>query len=99
MATGPEHYKEAERLLTESVVAPSLNLALAKAFQANAHATLALVAARVPIPRDHRAWAEAFNGEPAPEPVERTWCARCNKHTGPNPANACPACNLRLVKP
>jgi uncharacterized protein (DUF934 family) len=63
--TGPEHYRESERLISEvrNQKAATLNARSDMIALAGVHATLALVAARLPLPRDHRAWAEVLNGE------------------------------------
>lgn len=49
--TGPEHYRKAERLLVESSDTTDHDVADWKVAKAQAHATLALVAATV-APRD-----------------------------------------------
>lgn len=66
MATGPAHYREAERLigLAADEAGHDENERWALRETAQVHATLALVAARLPLPRDHRAWADVLNGEP-----------------------------------
>lgn len=60
---GPSHYRESEQCVKDAQNLRDVartNVLL----EAQVHATLALVAARLPIPRDHRAWADVLNGEP-----------------------------------
>jgi hypothetical protein len=62
--TGPEHYREAERLLNTAVNTSSSSLAADCRELAQAHATLALAAAtalpvtRVLLAAEYQAWAD-----------------------------------------
>ena len=57
--TGPEHYREAERLLDEAADTSTNEAEAAIATRAQAHATLALAAATaVKSPTDGHAWVE-----------------------------------------
>ena len=64
MATGPEHYREAERLLTEQVFRDRPGSTTTRSFEetvaaAQVHATLALAAATAIDPDTQRAeWRE-----------------------------------------
>lgn len=74
--TGPEHYREAEQLLTDVMVAAGDNEGyycpeeLPNLLAANVHATLALAAATATNRSgvDYLEWAKVCSADPPPEP-------------------------------
>jgi hypothetical protein len=61
---GPEHFREGDKILADlESKKVTVEVIQALSTQALAHYTAALVAARLPLPRDHRAWADVLNGE------------------------------------
>ena len=60
--TGPEHYREAERLLAIAGMPKYREGAQQLLAEAQVHATLALVAATAVVSDDEQQWRDAYGG-------------------------------------